>query len=126
MTLLSGTQVSFGAGAVRLLAAVAYLGLCLASLGAVGLFVSTLTEQPIGATIAVLVFELMCQVLDQIPQLDWLHPWLLTHWWMSFGDLFRDPIAWHGLVRGLLTAAGYAVVAWLAAWARFTSKDVTS
>jgi len=126
MTLLSGVQVSFVAGALRVLAAVAYLALSLSALGAVGLFVSTLTEQPIGATVAVLVFDLMCQVLDQIPQLDWLHPWLLTHWWLSFGDLLRDPIAWHGIGRGLALAAGYTAVAWLAAWARFAGKDVTS
>ena len=30
-------------------------------------------------------------ILDSISQLDWLHPWLLTHWWTAFGDLLRDP-----------------------------------
>ena len=65
-------------------------------------------------------------ILDAIPQLSWLHPWLLTHWWTAFGDLLRDPIAWDALRRGLLTAAAYAVVFWLAAWARFAGKDVTS
>jgi hypothetical protein len=28
---------------------------------------------------------------------------------MSFGDVLRDPIAWDGITRGLLTAAGYAL-----------------
>jgi ABC-2 type transport system permease protein len=45
---------------------------------------------------------------------------------MSFGDLLRDPIAWSDMTRGLLTAGAYALVFWLAAWARFSSKDVTS
>src|SRR6476659_4438341 len=43
MTLLSGTQIGFGEGLARVLAASLYLSLCFASLGAVGLFVSTLT-----------------------------------------------------------------------------------
>jgi ABC-2 type transport system permease protein len=65
-------------------------------------------------------------IADSLPQLDWLHPWLLTHWWNSFGDFFRDPIAWSNPVRGVATAAGYALVFWLAAWARLSSKDITS
>jgi ABC-2 type transport system permease protein len=125
MTLLSGTQIGMGQAVLRVLLATIYLGLCFASLGAIGLFVSTLTEQPIGATIAVVIINVLSFILDSIPQLSWLHEWLPTHWWISFGDVLRDPVAWGDLTRGLLTAAGYTVVFWLAAWARFSSKDVT-
>ena len=126
MTLLSGTQVSFAEGAGRVALATAYLACGIASLGAVGLFISTLTEQPIAATIAVVVFSTASFILDSIPQVDWLHPYLITHNWPAFGDLFRDPIAWHGVSQGLYVAAAYAVVFFLAAWARFAGKDVTS
>ena len=126
MTLVSGSQIGMGQAVLRVLMATIYLGLCFASLGAIGLFISTLTEQPIGATISVVVINVMSFILDSIPQLSWLHEWLPTHWWMSFGDVLRDPIAWGDITRGLLTAAGYALVFWLAAWARFSSKDVTS
>ena len=126
MTLLSGTQIGMGQAILRLLMATLYLALCFASLGAIGLFISTLTEQPIGATISVVILNVLSFILDSIPQLSWLHEWLPTHWWMSFGDVLRDPIAWGDMTRGLLTAAGYALVFWLAAWARFSSKDVTS
>jgi ABC-2 type transport system permease protein len=125
MTLLSGTQIGMGQAVLRVLMVSIYLGLCFASLGAIGLFISTLTEQPIGATIAVVIINVMSFILDTIPQLSWLHEWLPTHWWMSFGDVLRDPIAWPDLTRGLLTAAGYMLVFWLAAWARFSDKDVT-
>ncbi len=126
MTLLSGSQTSMADGIGRLLLGVAYLGVQFAALGALGLFVSTLTEQPIGATIAVVLINVMMFILDSISQLAWLHPWLLTHWWTAFGDLLRDPIATESLTRGLVTAAVYAAVFWLAAWARFSSKDITS
>ena len=125
MTTLAGTQIGMGPAALRVLLATIYLGLCIASLGAIGLFVSTLTEQPIAATIAVVVINVMSFILDSIPQLTWLHEWLPTHWWMSFGDFLRDPIAWGDVTRGLLTAAGYMLVFWFAAWARFSDKDVT-
>jgi ABC-2 type transport system permease protein len=108
------------------LGATAYLALCIAALGAVGLFVSTLTEQPIAAMIAVVLFSTASFILDSIPQVSWIHPFLITHNWLAFGDLFREPVAWAGIVTGLYSAAVYAVVFWLAAWARFGSKDVTS
>ncbi|MEP7192243.1 MAG: ABC transporter permease [Actinomycetota bacterium] len=125
MTTLAGTQIGMGQAVLRVLLATIYLSLCFASLGAIGLFVSTMTEQPIGATIAVVVINVMSFILDSIPQLSWLHEWLPTHWWMSFGDFLRDPVAWGDVTRGLLTAAGYMLVFWLAAWARFADKDVT-
>lgn len=126
MTLLSGSQVSFADGLLRVLLASVYLGLCFASLGAVGLFVSTLTEQPVGAMIAVVIFSTASFILDTIPQVGWLHPFLITHHWLAFGDLFRDPVAWGGITQGLYVAAAYVVVFGLAAWARFTAKDITS
>jgi ABC-2 type transport system permease protein len=126
MTLLSGSQVSFGDGLLRVAAASVYLGLCFASLGAVGLFVSTLTEQPVGAMIAVVIFSTASFILDTIPQVSWVHPFLITHHWLAFGDLFREPVDWQGITQGLYVVAAYVVVFWLAAWARFTSKDITS
>jgi len=126
MTLLSGSQIGFGEGLLRVLAATAYLAVCFASLGAVGLFISTLTEQPIGATIAVVIFSTASFILESIPQVGWLHPFLITHNWLAFGDLFRDPIAWQGVHQGVYVAAAYMLVFGFAGWARFGAKDVTS
>jgi ABC-2 type transport system permease protein len=126
MTLLSGTQTSMIDGVWRLLLSSLYLAAQFSALGAIGLFISTLTEQPIGATIAVLLVNVLMFILDQISQLDWLHPWLLIHWWTAFGDLVRDPIATESIQRGLLTAVSYAGVFWLAAWARLSTKDISS
>jgi ABC-2 type transport system permease protein len=126
MTLLSGTQTSLADGVWRLVLSSLYLAAGFAALGAIGLFVSTLTEQPIGATIAIVLVNVMMFILDSISQLDWLHPWLLTHWWTAFGDLLRDPIATESIQRGLITALVYAGVFWLAACARLSTKDISS
>jgi ABC-2 type transport system permease protein len=126
MTLLSGTQTSLADGLWRLALSSLYLAAGFSALGAIGLFVSTLTEQPIGATIAIVLVNVLMFVLNSISQLDWLHPWLLTHWWTAFGDLLRDPIATESIQRGLVTALVYAGVFWIAAWARLSTKDISS
>jgi ABC-2 type transport system permease protein len=126
MTLLSGTQTSMADGVWRLVLSSLYLAAQFSALGAIGLFVSTLTEQPIGATIAIVLVNVLMFILDSIAQLDWLHPWLLTHWWTAIGDLLRDPIATESIQRGLITAVVYAGTFWLAAWARLSTKDISS
>jgi len=126
VTLLSGTQVSTAVGLFRLLLVCGYLVICLAAFGAVGLFVSTLTEQPIGATIAVVGLALLSQILDSVTQLSAIHPYLPTHYWLSFGDLLRDPISTDQIVPGIVSAVVYGAIFLAAAWARFGSKDITS
>lgn len=126
LTSLSGTQIGFGAGLVRLLAVCGYLTVCLSAVAAIGLFVSTLTEQPIGATIATVGLAVTSQILDSIPQLHAIQPYLPSHDWLAFGDLLRDPIATTGISHGLVGSAAYVVVFLTAAWARFAGKDVSS
>ena len=88
MTLLSGTQTSLADGLWRLLLAVLYLTVQLSALGAIGLFISTLTEQPIGATIAVLLVNVGMFILGQI--IRWMaHQWLMTNCGRRSGTL-RD------------------------------------
>ncbi|HEY3409123.1 MAG TPA: ABC transporter permease [Propionicimonas sp.] len=126
LTTLSGTQMGIGDGLFRLLLAVAYLGAGLGALSMIGLFISTLTEQPIAATVATAMVSTLLWILDAVPQLDWLHPWLLVDRWMSFVDLLRDPVFTDRIVTGLWVDAAYAALFLLLAWLRFRNKDVTS
>ena len=125
VTLLSGTQLAFAPALLRLLLAALYITAGLGALAAIGLFVSTLTEQPLGATIATVALSTLMWILDSIPQLDWLHPWLLVDRWLAFADLLRDPVLLDTISRGLLVDLAYAAVFLAAAWARFTAKDVS-
>jgi ABC-2 type transport system permease protein len=125
-TLLSGNQVSLADALLRLTVAVLYLTAGLSGLAAVGLFVSTLTEQPIAAMIATTVVATAMWILDAIPQLDWLGPWLLVHRWSAFADAFRDPVFWDTMRTGLAVDLAYVVVFLALAWARFAQKDITS
>ena len=99
----------------------------LAGLAAIGLFVSTLTEVPIGAMAATAVLAIISQIADSIPQISAIHPYLFSHPWLQV----RRPAArrrcpWHGLQQGLLTQLAYLAVFLPAAWARLQTKDITS
>ncbi len=126
VTLLSGNAVPLGEGLLRLLFVTLYLAAAMAALGAIGLAISTLTEHPIGAIAAVLVIALASEVADSVSQLGAIHPYLPTHWWLSFDALLRVPIVWPELGHGLLSFAVYIVIFGSVAWARFTTADVTS
>jgi ABC-2 type transport system permease protein len=126
LTTLSGSQIPLTDAVWRLALSVLYVSAGLAALAAVGLFVSTLTEQPIAVTVVVMVFTAGSWILDSIPQLAAIHPWLLVDRWLSFADLMRDPPEWGTVVSGLGVDAAYAAVFLLAAWASFTNRDVTS
>jgi len=126
VTLLSGTTISLPAGLLRLLFVTLYVAAAMAALGAIGLAISTLTEHAIGAIAAVMILVVTSEVVDNVPQLAVLHPYLPTHWWLSFDSLLRAPVDTSTLLRGLLSFAVYAVLFGSLAWARFTSADVTS
>lgn len=124
ITTLSGDTLSLSGGMVRIVAASGIVGLSLLGLAAIGLFISTLTDVPVGAMAATLGLLILSGVLDAIPQVATIHPWLLTHNWLTFGDLMRTSIAWDGIGHNLALQALYVVVFGSAAWARFTTKDV--
>ena len=123
---LSGTTIGFADGLWRVLLAALYVSAGLMALGAVGLFVSTLTEQPIAVTVVMMLATMSMWILDQLPQLDWLHPWLLVDRWPGFSDLLRQPPAWQTMQTGLFVDAAYFAVFALLAWARFSNADITS
>lgn len=97
----------------------------LVGVAALGLFVSTLTNSGIAAMATTVGLLITVQILDQIPQLHAVQPYLFPHYWLSFADLMRDPVYWDGLVRNLGLQALYAAVFGSAAWARFTTKDIS-
>jgi ABC-2 type transport system permease protein len=126
VTLLSGTTVGVGESLLRLALIAGYVTVSLLGLCAIGLFISTLTDVPVGAMAATIVLSVTSQVLDALPQLDWLHPWLFSHYWLGLADLLRDPIGWGSFGDNALLQLGYLAVFGAAAIARFVTKDILS
>ncbi|CAB4737451.1 MAG: ABC transporter permease subunit [Actinobacteria bacterium] len=121
---LSGDTLSLWSGILRIVGAAGVVSLSLLGLAAIGLFASTLTDVAIGAMAGTLGVLILSGVLDAIPQLSAIHPWMFTHGWLSFGDLLRTHVTWTAIGKNLALQAGYVLVFATAAWARFTTKDV--
>ncbi|MFD4689043.1 ABC transporter permease [Streptomyces sp. NBC_00683] len=125
VTTISGTRIGFGEGLVRAGLIAVAVAVSLTGFAALGLFVSTLTNSGIAAMAATVGVLITVQILDAMPQLDGIHPYLFPHYWMSFTDLLRDPVYWDEMARNLGLQGAYAAVFGSAAWARFTTKDIT-
>lgn len=123
---LSGTTIGAGAGLLRVLGAAAYVLAGVGGLAAIGVFISTLTDSAPGATVAAVVVAIVSQILDNLDALRAIHPYLLTHEWLSFADLFRSPVAWEAMSRGLVLDLAYMGIFLVAAGAYFGRKDITS
>ncbi|MEV5847865.1 ABC transporter permease [Streptomyces sp. NPDC051985] len=126
LTTISGTQISFTEGLGRALLIALVVAASLTGIAALGLFVSTLTNSGIAAMATTVGLLITVQILDQIPQLHALQPYFFSHYWLSFADLMRDPVYWDDLVKNLELQALYAAVFGSAAWARFSTKDITA
>lgn len=126
VTLLSGATVTVGDALLRFLAIAAYVTVSLLGLSAIGVFLSTLTTVPVGAMAATAILAVVSQILGALPQLEWLHPWLFTHYWLGLGDLMREPIVWDSFADNALLQAGYIMVFGALAVGRFLTKDVLS
>lgn len=126
VTLLSGDTVSVGESLLRSLLVASYVTISLLGLSMIGLFISTLTDVPVGSMAATVVMAVASQVLDQLPQLDWLHPFLFSHYWLSFADLLRQPISWDSYGSNAVVQGAYMVIFGALAYGRFSAKDILS
>jgi ABC-2 type transport system permease protein len=126
LTSISGSSLSYTATVQRTLLTMAYITVSMFGLATIAVFASTRTDSPLAAALAALATFVTSQVLDLIDATRSIKPYLPTHYWLAFVDLFRDPILWHDVVRGMGLQAAYIAVFLGAAWASFASKDVTS
>jgi len=123
-TSVSGTTLSTAELAVRTFMALGYAMLCMLGVAAIALFFSTLVRTPLGAAFGTLGILIASTILLTLEASSALQPYLPTRYWLAFVDLFRDPILWTDVVRGVLLQVGYVVVFLGAAWANFTTKDI--
>ncbi|MEV6792724.1 ABC transporter permease subunit [Streptomyces sp. NPDC051320] len=124
VTTISGTQISFLDGLGRALLIAVVVAGSLIGPATLGLFISTLTNSGVAAMAASVGLLITVQILDGIPQLHAIQPYLFTHYWLSFADLLRAPVYWDQVIKNLGLQGLYAVVLGSAAWARFTAKDI--
>ena len=125
VTLLSGATVPLVDGLARLGMIVIYVSVGLSALGAIGIAMSTFTQHAIGVMAAILVVVVGSEILDAVSQVAVIHPYLPTHFWLTFDALLRTPITWTDVWHGLASFAVYIVIFGAIALARIRRANVT-
>lgn len=126
VTLLSGDTISMLEAFGRMGLVALYTTISMSGMAALGLFISTLTTVPVGAMTATLVMSGVSNILGNIPQLEWMHAWLFTYYWLDFADLMRVPIEWSSMLSNIVLQIGWIAVFFSLAYGRFTTKDILS
>jgi ABC-2 type transport system permease protein len=123
---LSGTALTPADIFVRTVGAISFIGVSMLGVGAIALFLSTLTDSSLGAALGALAALVTSEVLVTLNAAGVVNPYLPTRYWLAWVDFFRQPILWRNIDRGFAVQAIYVVVLLACAWANFATKDITS
>lgn len=123
---VSGTPLTIQQAVLRTLLAMAYVAFSMLAVAAMALFLSTITDSPLAAAMGALAFLVASSLLLTLDAAGALRPYLPTRYWLAFVDLFRQPILWRDILRGVGLQAVYVAILLGAAWANFTTKDIKS
>jgi ABC-2 type transport system permease protein len=123
---LSGTPLTPADVLLRTVGAIAFIAVSMLGVGAIALFLSTLTDSSLAAALGAMAALIASGVLVALNAAASVSPYLPTEYWLAWLDFFRQPILWRDIDRGFAIQAVYVVVFLGAAWANFASKDVTS
>jgi ABC-2 type transport system permease protein len=125
-TSLSGTAMTPADILIRTAATIVFIAVSMLGVGAIALFLSTLTDSPLAAALGALAALITSGVLVTLNAAGSVNPYLPTRYWLAWVDFFREPILWRDIDRGFAVQAVYVVVLLGAAWANFATKDITS
>ena len=78
--------------------------------GAIALFLSTVTDSSLGAALGALAALVTSQVLVTLNAAGAVSPYLPTRYWLAWVDFFREPILWRNIDRGFAVQGVYVVV----------------
>jgi len=126
VTSVSGPPLSTGQLLLRIVAAVGYVAVSMLGVGAIAMFLSTVSDSSLGAALGALAAMVTSEILVTLDAAGSVRPYLPTRYWLAWVDLFRVPILWRDIERGLGIQVLYMVVFLGAAWANFATKDITS
>jgi ABC-2 type transport system permease protein len=122
----TGQSLNLVPALLRLAVAPVYLALYLAWVAGLALLLSVTTDAPLGAVGGAVMVSILSQILESIDALGSLRNFLPTRFSAAWADLLAAPIDWGHLASGVLSGLAYATVFGLAAWWRFSTKDITS
>jgi ABC-2 type transport system permease protein len=123
---LSGTSLTPQQLVIRTVLTILYIGWSMLGVASVSLFLSTLTDSALAAALGGLAVLIASGVLVGLDAASSVASYLPTRYWLAWIDLFRDPILWRDVQRGVILQAVYIGVLLAMSWANFATRDVTS
>ena len=124
ITTLSGSVVSAPEGLLLVFAANACYLIPLLTVVCIGVLLSTATRNSTAAVVGAIGFVILLYILQGIPGLEGIKPYLLTEQFHSWHGLLRTPTDWAPIWHSLWVCALYAVPALFAAYLVFLRRDV--
>ncbi|MCQ4082456.1 ABC transporter permease [Streptomyces sp. RB6PN25] len=91
-----------------------------------GLWLSTVTDAPLGAVGGAVGLVILSNILDQITALGGIREILPTHGLYAWIDVLQPTAEWAGMAKGVSISLSYAVVFLALAYRGFRTKDVVS
>jgi ABC-2 type transport system permease protein len=126
VTSLSGAPLSLLQLTERIAGAVAFITVSMLGVAAIALFLSTISDSALGSALGALAALVASEVLVTLNAATVVQPYLPTRYWLAWIDFFRQPVFWRDIQRGFGIQAVYVVVFLAAAWANFSTKDITA
>jgi ABC-2 type transport system permease protein len=124
ITTYSGTVVSAPKGLLLVVGANAVYMIPLLAVVAIGVLLSTVTRNSAAAVVGTIGVTLLLAILDQIPGLEAIRPYLLFDQYSDWHGLLRTPTDWAPIGHAAWVCALYAVPALFAAYLAFLRRDV--
>jgi len=121
---LSDTVVSAPKALLLVFAANAFFLIPLLTIACIGVLLSTVTRNSAAAIVGTLGVTLVLAIVQQIPGLEGLHPYLLTTQYFAWQGLLRTPTDWAPILHSLWVCALYAVPALFGAYLVLLRRDV--
>nr|WP_246324417.1 ABC transporter permease subunit [Petropleomorpha daqingensis] len=121
-----GVTIAQGDGLLRLAGMLGYLVVHLLVVGALGFWLSTITDAPLAAVGGAVFTTIVFAVLDQVDQLGSIRDYFPTAFDFAWTDLLQTPVDSNDLFRGVIQSAVYIAVFTVLGFRHFARRDVTS
>jgi len=120
----SDTVVSAPKALLLVFAANTFFLIPLLTVACIGVLLSTITRNSAAAIVGTLGVTLILAIVQQIPGLEGVHPYLLTTQYFAWQGLLRTPTDWAPIWHSAWVCALYAVPCLFAGYLVFLRRDV--
>ncbi|MEV5613553.1 ABC transporter permease [Streptomyces sp. NPDC052225] len=122
----TGGALDAGTAAQRLLVVIAYVFVSQLVTAGLAFWLSTKTDNPLGAVGGAVFLTIVGNVLDAVTALgDW-RDFLPAHWQFAWADMIQPQPEWSGMIQGASVSVAYALVLFALAFRGFARKDIVS